>query len=180
MIPAAVCLCVPLAPSRSPSFRLHATLGLSPGARVFLLPTNLRQVKDPLYLVAAFEAWHRADRLAHLVLVGPTLDAQFAARVKAEVRTLSPKPSGTCAQLGSDCSLAGRALSRRHSSGRHARGHAAGVCSGELQPQRRSFHGTTRSDGARPRSDCATQRGQRESGAFPLRRALCCVLVSSA
>lgn len=87
IIPASLSLLVAprLPPSSFPSYSLHAALGLPRQARIFLLPTNLRPVKDPLFLVSAFEQWHAADNDIHLAIVGPVLDASFADIVQAEV-----------------------------------------------------------------------------------------------
>ncbi|XP_006894744.1 PREDICTED: glycosyltransferase 1 domain-containing protein 1 [Elephantulus edwardii] len=52
---------------------------------VFLLICGLRQVKDPLYLVDAFSAWHREEPSVYLVIVGPEVDPGFTREVKAKV-----------------------------------------------------------------------------------------------
>ncbi|XP_039735172.1 glycosyltransferase 1 domain-containing protein 1 isoform X8 [Pteropus medius] len=55
-------------------------------ARVFLLVCGLRQVKDPLYLVDAFSAWHQEEPSVYMVIVGPEVDPVFTREVKAGVR----------------------------------------------------------------------------------------------
>ncbi|XP_015443375.1 glycosyltransferase 1 domain-containing protein 1 [Pteropus alecto] len=56
-------------------------------ARVFLLVCGLRQVKDPLYLVDAFSAWHQEEPSVYMVIVGPEVDPVFTREVKAGVRS---------------------------------------------------------------------------------------------
>ncbi|NP_001353818.1 glycosyltransferase 1 domain-containing protein 1 isoform 5 [Homo sapiens] len=53
---------------------------------IFLLICGLRQVKDPLYLVDAFSAWHQEEPNVHLVIVGPEVDPVFTREVKAKVK----------------------------------------------------------------------------------------------
>jgi glycosyltransferase involved in cell wall biosynthesis len=86
VITASVSLVIPRRLVAPPSYNLREALGLPSHAIVLLLPTNLRPVKDPLFLVDAMAAWHQADQRMHLALIGPTLDAPFAATVKARVR----------------------------------------------------------------------------------------------
>jgi glycosyltransferase involved in cell wall biosynthesis len=44
---------------------------------IFLLPCTLRAVKDPFYLAATFERWHRERSDVHLVIVGSLVDAAY-------------------------------------------------------------------------------------------------------
>ncbi|XP_063449290.1 glycosyltransferase 1 domain-containing protein 1 isoform X3 [Pan paniscus] len=53
---------------------------------IFLLICGLRQVKDPLYLVDAFSAWHQEEPNVYLVIVGPEVDPVFTREVKAKVK----------------------------------------------------------------------------------------------
>ena len=49
--------------------------GLTTEDTMILLPTGLREVKDPYFLVDEISAWHtESDPQIHLVLVGPKLD----------------------------------------------------------------------------------------------------------
>jgi glycosyltransferase involved in cell wall biosynthesis len=72
----------------------HLLLGtVALGARsYFVLPTALRPVKDPLFVVDEFERWHRTDpeRAPLLLLFGPERgDDAFAARVRERVSRCS-------------------------------------------------------------------------------------------
>ncbi|XP_039105507.1 glycosyltransferase 1 domain-containing protein 1 isoform X4 [Hyaena hyaena] len=53
---------------------------------IFLLVCGLRQVKDPLYLVDAFSAWHREEPHVYMVIVGPEVDPVFTREVQAKVK----------------------------------------------------------------------------------------------
>ncbi|XP_072244456.1 glycosyltransferase 1 domain-containing protein 1 isoform X2 [Leuresthes tenuis] len=53
--------------------------------RVFLLVCGLRRVKDPLYLVRVFSAWHCENRRNVLIIIGPKIDPVFTAEVEAVV-----------------------------------------------------------------------------------------------
>ncbi|KAM6155792.1 glycosyltransferase 1 domain-containing protein 1 [Rhynchocyon petersi] len=53
---------------------------------VFLLVCGLRQVKDPLFLVDAFSAWHQEEPSVYMVIVGPEVDPVFTRDVKARVQ----------------------------------------------------------------------------------------------
>ncbi|ELK14251.1 Glycosyltransferase 1 domain-containing protein 1 [Pteropus alecto] len=50
-------------------------------ARVFLLVCGLRQVKDPLYLVDAFSAWHQEEPSVYMVIVGPEVQRRGTGRL---------------------------------------------------------------------------------------------------
>ena len=54
---------------------LRTRLGLRPDAWLLLLPLGLRPVKDPRFLIDVMAAWHEREPRAHLLLVGPALDA---------------------------------------------------------------------------------------------------------
>uniref|UniRef100_A0A8C8A3U6 Glycosyltransferase 1 domain containing 1 n=1 Tax=Oryzias sinensis TaxID=183150 RepID=A0A8C8A3U6_9TELE len=54
--------------------------------RVFLLVCGLRTVKDPLYLVEAFSAWHYKNVPNILVILGPNIDPVLTAEVKSAVK----------------------------------------------------------------------------------------------
>ncbi|XP_051888067.1 glycosyltransferase 1 domain-containing protein 1 isoform X3 [Pristis pectinata] len=54
---------------------------------IFLLVCGLRQVKDPLYLVDAFSAWHKVEPCVYLVIIGPEIDPVFAQQVKAKLKS---------------------------------------------------------------------------------------------
>ncbi|XP_055511651.1 glycosyltransferase 1 domain-containing protein 1 isoform X2 [Leucoraja erinacea] len=53
---------------------------------IFLLVCGLRRVKDPLYLVDAFSAWHKKEPCSNLIIIGPVVDPVFAQQVKAKVK----------------------------------------------------------------------------------------------
>ncbi|KAM4576891.1 glycosyltransferase 1 domain-containing protein 1 isoform 2-T2 [Odontesthes bonariensis] len=53
--------------------------------RVFLLVCGLRRVKDPLYLVRVFSAWHCENQRNVLMIIGPKIDPVFTAEVEAVV-----------------------------------------------------------------------------------------------
>ncbi len=59
------------------SYSLRDALGLVPEDFLFLLPTGIRRVKDPLHLVEAFSAWHREDPRMHLAVVGALLEPDY-------------------------------------------------------------------------------------------------------
>jgi glycosyltransferase involved in cell wall biosynthesis len=67
----------------------HIDAALRPPSRAFfLLPTALRPVKDPLFLLDAFSAWFRADRdrTPFLLLAGPERgDDVFAAEFRSRL-----------------------------------------------------------------------------------------------
>ncbi|CAG5920954.1 unnamed protein product [Menidia menidia] len=54
--------------------------------RVFLLVCGLRRVKDPLYLVQVFSAWHCENQQNVLIIIGPKIDPVFTAEVEAVVK----------------------------------------------------------------------------------------------
>ncbi|XP_059511049.1 glycosyltransferase 1 domain-containing protein 1 isoform X3 [Stegostoma tigrinum] len=56
---------------------------------VFLLVCGLRRVKDPLFLVDAFSAWHKKDPRVYLIIIGPEVDVAFTQQVKAKVKDAS-------------------------------------------------------------------------------------------
>jgi predicted glycoside hydrolase/deacetylase ChbG (UPF0249 family) len=47
-------------------------------AKIFLLIAGLRPVKDVLFLFDVIRQWHQRDPAVHLVVIGPTLDAEYA------------------------------------------------------------------------------------------------------
>ncbi|XP_038646179.1 glycosyltransferase 1 domain-containing protein 1 isoform X2 [Scyliorhinus canicula] len=53
---------------------------------IFLLVCGLRQVKDPLFLVDAFSAWHNKEPRVYLIIIGPEVDTAFTQQVKAKVK----------------------------------------------------------------------------------------------
>lgn len=59
---------------------------------LLLLPAGLRPVKDVLFGAHAVAAWHARDPRLCLRIVGPELDAAYAAQVRAALRELgSPR-----------------------------------------------------------------------------------------
>ena len=64
---------------------LRAACGLPGESRLLLLVAGLRPVKDILYLWPALVEWHALDPRIHLVVVGPVLDAGYAAQVHAAI-----------------------------------------------------------------------------------------------
>jgi predicted glycoside hydrolase/deacetylase ChbG (UPF0249 family) len=84
---------------------LRKTLGLGPDALLLLLPAGIRPVKDPAFLFGAVREWDRRrvsaqgpDARVALVLVGPVLDASFAATLLPALRLVAldaaPGPLG--------------------------------------------------------------------------------------
>jgi len=67
-------------PSRS--FSLKERLRLPSDARMLLLPSGLRPVKDPLLLLRCVSRWHQEDPRIHLVIAGLTYDQEFAGIVR--------------------------------------------------------------------------------------------------
>ncbi|XP_078522481.1 glycosyltransferase 1 domain-containing protein 1 [Lissotriton helveticus] len=53
--------------------------------RLFVLVCGLRRVKDPLFLVDAFSEWHRNETSVYMIIIGPTIDAQFTSEVEAKL-----------------------------------------------------------------------------------------------
>ncbi|XP_073675894.1 glycosyltransferase 1 domain-containing protein 1 [Garra rufa] len=53
---------------------------------VFLLVCGVRRVKDPLYLLEAFEEWHSQNPLVVLIIIGPKIDPVFTAEVEESVK----------------------------------------------------------------------------------------------
>ncbi|RXN32665.1 glycosyltransferase 1 domain-containing 1 [Labeo rohita] len=55
--------------------------------RVFLLVCGVRRVKDPLYLLEAFEEWHSQNPLVVLIIIGPKVygNSKPEIRISAEV-----------------------------------------------------------------------------------------------
>src|ERR1700683_5343627 len=51
-------------------FSLRTQLSISTGSLVFLLPSGIRPVKDPLFLVNRISRWHLADSRITLVVAG--------------------------------------------------------------------------------------------------------------
>jgi glycosyltransferase involved in cell wall biosynthesis len=62
-------------PSTPPSLR--AKMGLADDDILFLLPTGIRRVKDPLHVVETFAAWHAVDPRVHLALAGALLEPDY-------------------------------------------------------------------------------------------------------
>lgn len=66
-----------------------------PVRRFFLLPSALRSVKDPLFIVDDFVAWANAERVAGavdvplLIIAGPTRDNSFASDALARLKALA-------------------------------------------------------------------------------------------
>uniref|UniRef100_UPI00398E6826 glycosyltransferase 1 domain-containing protein 1 isoform X1 n=1 Tax=Pristiophorus japonicus TaxID=55135 RepID=UPI00398E6826 len=54
---------------------------------IFLLVCGLRRVKDPLYLVDAFSAWHKKEPWVYLIIIGPEVDRVFTQQVEAKVKS---------------------------------------------------------------------------------------------
>ncbi|KAA6212722.1 alpha/beta fold hydrolase [Streptomyces albofaciens JCM 4342] len=69
---------IPQAVWTKPSaFSLREKLGLAPEAEMFLLPSGLRPVKDPLFLFRAVSSWHEENPRVHLVITGTSYDPDF-------------------------------------------------------------------------------------------------------
>ncbi len=62
-------------PEARPSLR--AKMGLSDDDVLFLLPTGIRRVKDPLHVVETFAAWHAVEPRVHLALAGALLEPDY-------------------------------------------------------------------------------------------------------
>jgi glycosyltransferase involved in cell wall biosynthesis len=68
------------------AFSIHEYAGVPPNHHVLLLCASLRVVKDPLFLVPAFQQWHashEARARTHLVIIGAVLDSAIEAKVNA-------------------------------------------------------------------------------------------------
>ncbi|MGE0788658.1 MAG: acyltransferase domain-containing protein [Sandaracinaceae bacterium] len=65
------------APLTEPDYSLRRELGLTADDVLFVLPTGIRRVKDPLHLVDAFSAWHERDPRIHLAVVGALLEPDY-------------------------------------------------------------------------------------------------------
>jgi glycosyltransferase involved in cell wall biosynthesis len=61
----------------STDFSLTRLLGLPEDARIFLLPSGLRPIKDPLLLVDCFRRWHAEDSRIRLIIAGLTYDEDY-------------------------------------------------------------------------------------------------------
>lgn len=59
------------------AFSLRENLGLPTDAKLILLPSGLRPIKDPLYSFRAINAWHEQDPRIHLVIAGTSYDEDF-------------------------------------------------------------------------------------------------------
>jgi glycosyltransferase involved in cell wall biosynthesis len=73
--------CLPQAvdvPAELEDYDLRSELGLAADARIALLPTGIRRVKDPLHVAQAFSDWHREDPRVHLVIAGAVLELDYA------------------------------------------------------------------------------------------------------
>jgi glycosyltransferase involved in cell wall biosynthesis len=71
-------------------FSIHAYAGVPSDHHVLLLCASLRAVKDPLFLVPAFQEWHASHEThacTHLVIIGAVLDAS----IEAKVNSLQPE-----------------------------------------------------------------------------------------
>lgn len=66
--------------SASEPFSLRKSLGLKEETKIFLLPTGLRPVKDPLFLVSGFFDWTKRSRHPErcLVIIGPKLSPEYS------------------------------------------------------------------------------------------------------
>jgi glycosyltransferase involved in cell wall biosynthesis len=73
-------------PPKAP-YSLRDALGLAPEDFLFVLPTGIRRVKDPLHVVEAFSAWHREDPRMHLAVVGAVLEHDYAEPALETLRT---------------------------------------------------------------------------------------------
>lgn len=70
------------------SFSLASYAGLAPDARIVLLPTGIRRVKDPLHAAQAFSHWHLEDPSIHLVVAGAVLEPDYAASAVPTLKSL--------------------------------------------------------------------------------------------
>lgn len=87
------------APCTGPSGDVRAAVGLAADAVVVLWAGGLRGVKDPLYLLSEWAAWHAraaacGGAAAALVIVGPPLDAAVTAAVAAAAGVSATTPTG--------------------------------------------------------------------------------------
>ena len=82
--------CIPqsVAIDPAPHAHLRRELGLGADAKLILLPCGMRPVKDPLFLAEAVSTWHAQDPRVHLVIVGPELLPDYAAKVRARAAEL--------------------------------------------------------------------------------------------
>jgi glycosyltransferase involved in cell wall biosynthesis len=70
-------------------YSLRDALNLVPEDFLFVLPTGIRRVKDPLHLVEAFSAWHAEDPRMHLAVVGALLEPDY---VETAMPVLTARP----------------------------------------------------------------------------------------
>ncbi len=63
--------------TRPSDFSLRGHAQLPPDALIFLLPSGLRPVKDPLFLLSSISQWHRDDRRINLVIAGLAYEPSY-------------------------------------------------------------------------------------------------------
>ena len=61
---------------------LRRSLGMAPSEKIFLLPSGLRPVKDPLFLLNCISEWHEEDPRIRLVIAGSSYAPEFAGIVE--------------------------------------------------------------------------------------------------
>lgn len=76
--------------TRPSRFSLRGQIGLAPDAKLLLLPSGLRPVKDPLFLLSCVRQWHLEDPRIHLVIVGVSYDPDYEEIVR---RRCGPGPA---------------------------------------------------------------------------------------
>jgi hypothetical protein len=69
-----------------PIHTANPTVATIPAAvmRWYILPASIRPVKDVVYCVPDFAAWHAVDPTVHLLIMGPVLDTAYGAMVKTQ------------------------------------------------------------------------------------------------
>ncbi|XP_072033962.1 glycosyltransferase 1 domain-containing protein 1-like [Amphiura filiformis] len=78
-------------PSKTFCFHQHLNThyGVPLGSHIFLLVAGIRPVKDPLFLVKYFSAWHHKNETVWFVIVGPSLNEEFTLECKEAIDSLS-------------------------------------------------------------------------------------------
>lgn len=84
-----------------------ATAGADRRARLLLLIAGLRPIKDVAFLFDAVRRWHARDARVHLVVMGPPLDAEYAAHLFADMDAAAAKNRSGGGTEGGDVASVG-------------------------------------------------------------------------
>lgn len=69
------------------SYSIRKALKLSRDSLLFLLVASLRKVKDPFFLIPAFQEWLQRDPRIHLAIAGPPLEEDITQAVQESCNT---------------------------------------------------------------------------------------------